>query len=222
VKLYLSSDHLCNDPSRLSALRAKNYKVAVVQNALDASTDRERCKRGLESEFADLRDLGLSPDALDLRCFFGKADELEKRLSEFGYLWVTGGNTFVLRRAFAQSGLDAILQKKLPEEDFVYAGYSAGVCVLAPTLKGFHLEDDPEILPDDYSPEIIWTGLGFIPFSILPHYRSDQSGSEIIEKAVAYFIEHKMPFVVLRDGEALVLDSKSPKADPRRLPLPRR
>jgi dipeptidase E len=181
----------------------------VVQNALDASTDLERRKSVLEREFADLKAIGLFPEELDLRRFFRKVADLEKRLDEFGYLWVAGGNTFVLRRAFSSSGLDSILQKKLREDDFVYSGYSAGICVLAPTLKGIHLADEPEAIPDGYSCEIIWTGLGLIPFCIAPHYRSDHSESALIDKSVEYFIQQKIPFVALHDGEALILDSKT-------------
>ena len=114
-----------------------------------------------------------------------------------------------LRRAFYLSGLDSILQKKLHEDDFVYSGYSAGVCVLAPTLNGLHIADDPQAMPKGYVPQIIWTGLGFIPYCVAPHYRSNHSESPLIEKEIEYFIEQKIPFVVLRDGEALILDSKT-------------
>jgi dipeptidase E len=210
VKFYLSSYHLCDEPQRLSALEAKNNRVAVVQNALDAYTDLERRERGLQREFADLKAIGLVAEELDLRLFFGRAAELQKYIEGFGYLWVTGGNAFVLRRAFSLSGLDSILQKKLHEDDFVYSGYSAGICVLAPTLKGIHIADEPQAMPKGYSPEIIWSGLGFISYCIAPHYRSNHSESLLIEKSVEYFIEQKIPFVALRDGEALVLDSKTP------------
>jgi dipeptidase E len=210
VKFYLSSYHLCDQPERLSAFEAKNNRVAVVQNALNAYTDLERRERGLQREFADLKAIGLVPEELDLRQFFSRAAELQKYIEGFGYLWVTGGNAFVLRRAFSLSGLDSILQNKLDEDGFVYSGYSAGICVLAPTLKGIHIADEPHAMPKGYSPEIIWSGLGFIPYCIAPHYRSNHSESPLIEKAIEFFIEQKIPFVALRDGEALVLDSKIP------------
>jgi dipeptidase E len=184
--------------------------VAVVQNALDAYPDVGRREIGLQRELADLKAIGLVAEELDLRQFFGKGAELQKYIERFGYLWVTGGNTFVLRRAFSLSGLDSILHKKLAEDDFVYSGYSAGVCVVAPTLKGIHLADDPETTPKGYSSQTIWTGLGFIPYCIAPHYRSNHLESTLIEKSVEYFIEQKIPFVALRDGEALVLDSRAP------------
>jgi dipeptidase E len=50
--------------------------------------------------------LGFKPEELDLRNYFEKSKELAKKLSEFGLFWVIGGNTFLLRRAFAQSSID--------------------------------------------------------------------------------------------------------------------
>jgi dipeptidase E len=210
MKLYLSSYHLGQEPLRLSSLPAKNKRVAVVRNALDQYTDVERLKNGLERELKDLTAIGLLPEPLDLRLFFGKADALEKHLNGFGYIWVTGGNSFVLRKAFAQSGLDNILKRKLREDDFVYSGYSAGICVVTPTLEGIHLADEPEASPVGYSQDLIWSGLNFVPFCIAPHYRSDHFESALIEKTVEYFIEHKMPFIALHDGEALLLDTNEP------------
>jgi dipeptidase E len=77
-------------------------------------------------------------------------------------------------------------------------------------LKGIHIADEPQAMPKGYSSQIIWIGLGFIPYCIAPHYRSNHSESPLIEKSVEYFIEQKIPFIALHDGEALVLDSKTP------------
>jgi len=216
VKLYLSSFHLGKEPSRLSALPARNKRVAIIRNALDMYTDAEGLNAGLERESADLEALGLLPEPLDLREFFGRENVLNEIVDGFGYLWVVGGNTFVLRRAMKWSGLDAILARKVEADDFVYAGYSAGICVLAPTLEGIHLADEPEAMPVGYPPEVLWSGLNIVPFCIAPHYRSDHVESALIEKSVEYFIEHKIPFIALRDGEALLLDTKVPC----RLPWP--
>jgi dipeptidase E len=220
MKLYLSSYHLCKEPLRLSGLSAKNKKVAVIRNALDIYTDPKRLDEGLKRELSDLSAIGLSPEPLDLRLYFGKSKELKRKIGEFGYIWATGGNSFVLRRAFSQSGFDSILQQKLQEDDFVYSGYSAGVCVITPTLKGIHLADEPDAMPAGYPSEVIWTGLGFVPYCIAPHYRSDHFESALIEKAVEYFIEHKLPFIALHDGEALILDTKKPNEPVQLIPMP--
>jgi dipeptidase E len=103
VKLYLSSYRLGKEPSGLSALCAKNRRVAIIRNALDIYTDEKRLREGLEREVADMEAIGLLPEPLDLRQFFGKENLLNEIVDGFGYLWVVGGNSFVLRRAFKRT-----------------------------------------------------------------------------------------------------------------------
>ena len=58
-------------------------------------------------------------------------------LSSF-LIWVNGGNVFLLRRAMQQSGLDNVIIERKSDDGFVYSGYSAGACVVGPTLRGAH------------------------------------------------------------------------------------
>jgi dipeptidase E len=105
-----------------------------------------------------------------------------------------------------QSGLDKVLTMRAADPDFVYAGYSAGSCVMGVTLRGLQFADDPVIVPRGYSPEPIWEGLGFVPFSLAPHYRSPHPESGLIEDVIDAYIQGKTPFIVLRDGEAHISD----------------
>lgn len=203
MKLYLSSDRLGNAPEKLVELVSNNKNVAVIANAMDFVENLER-EESVKREIEDLRNLGLFPEEIDLRDYFGKQKELSKKLNDYGAVWVRGGNTFVLNRAMIQSGFDKLIRERNNDQTFVYAGYSAGVCVLTPTLHGLELVDYPNIVPEGYSPEIIWEGLGIVDFSLAPHYRSDHPESERIEKVVEYFIKHKMPFKTLHDGEVIV------------------
>lgn len=205
MKLYLSSYKIGDQPERFLSSKAANSRVAVIQNATDGNPDAERRRRNLQGEFEDLGKIGLLPEQLDLRQFFGKADDLADALKDFSYLWVTGGNTFVLRRAFALSGLDVWLIDAAGRDSIVYGGYSAGACVVTPTLKGIHLADKPDLTPAGYETmPILWEGLGLCPYCIAPHYRSDHPESAIIENSVAYFLENGLPFAALRDGQALI------------------
>ena len=96
------------------------------------------------------------------------------------------------------------------DERRVYGGYSAGARVLSPSLRGIHLADEPEVRPAGYPAEAIWDGLNLIHFYVAPHYRSGHVESAAIERAVEYYIEQKLPFVALRDGEALMADDRAP------------
>ncbi len=208
MKLYLSSYRLGDQPGKFLEPNTRNKRVAVIPNARDCCTDTDWRKFVLDREFEDLIGLGLEPEELDLRIFFGRQVELRQEMSHFAYCWAMGGNTFVLRRAYAQSGFDVILQESAKEDaGLIYGGYSAGVCVMCPTLDGIHLADEPESDPPGYEGEAIWSGLGLYPSVIVPHFRSDHPESEMMEDVVECLIGKKTPFIALHDGEAIVFDT---------------
>lgn len=105
------------------------------------------------------------------------------------------------------SGFDVLLKELLQKEDFVYAGYSAGICVLAPDLKALQIVDDPSDKPYQELQEILWEGLGILDYMILPHYQSDHPESADIDKEVAFCEKNKIPFKTLRDGEVMIMES---------------
>jgi len=78
---------------------------------------------------------------------------------------------------------------------------------MTPTLEGIHLADDPFSDPDGYEGEVMWDGLALYPYCLAPHFRSDHPESKMIDQTVEYFIERKIPFVALRDGEAITYDT---------------
>lgn len=202
MKLYLSSYHL-GPRANIFGQMFTNKKVGLISNALDFSTDKERVEESTQKDIVDLISLGLHPERLELRDYFHAQDQLEHTIAEFGGIWVRGGNSFILRRAMAYSGLDIILQK-LRTSNFVYGGFSAGICVVAPTLKGLEFVDDPLVIPEGYQPEIVWEGLDFVPYALVPHYQSNHPESELIEKSVQYYVEHHLPYVTLKDGEDIL------------------
>ena len=206
MKLYLSSYRLGNATDKLVSLVPENKKAAVVFNALDFSSDLERKQSTINREMQDLSEIGLEPEELDLRPYFGNPESLKEPLSRFGLIWAIGGNTFVLRRAMRQSRFDQFLVENRNNDTLVYAGYSAGACVLAPTLRGIEFVDDPQIAPEGYKSDIIWEGLSLVDYCIAPHYKSNHAESELMDKTVEYFIEKKILFKALRDGEVIVVE----------------
>jgi dipeptidase E len=205
MRLYLSSYLWGNQPERLFDMLGDNKHVAVITNASDQFPEGGIFER-LKPDQAYLAEMGLSSERLDLREYFHDQKKLEDDIKEFGLVWVKGGNAFVLSRAYAQSGLDKLLPKLLEEDRLVYGGYSAGVCVMGPTLKGIELVDDPTVVPEGYNSEIIWEGLNAVPYVIAPHFKSDHPETELIDKSIAYFEEHSIPYKALHDGEAILID----------------
>jgi dipeptidase E len=162
VRLYLSSFRLGDHPHRLLELAGHGRNLALVASALDASLEQIR-RAGVDREIGELTPLGFIVTEIDLRNGF----EAAKRLSEADVIWVRGGNVFVLRRALADTGADAILVDLLERDAVVYAGYSAGVCVLAPDLRGLERVDDVMAVRNP-----IYNGLGILDRPVVPHVDS--------------------------------------------------
>lgn len=171
-------------------------------NALDFNDDIEWLKKREERELSSLKSIGLSGHVFDLRKFFYRKEDLGNELSDYGGVWVSGGNSFVLIQAMLLSGFDQFLTSSLGS-DFVYGGYSAGVCVLSPSLYGIHLVDQPDIFPRGYRQETMWNGLSILKYFVAPHYASQHHESHLIENTVKYYIENKMLFIALKDGESI-------------------
>ncbi len=153
--------------------------------------------------------VGFEFEELDLRDYFGEKEKLHDKLSNFGSFWSAGGNVFVLRRAFAASGLDEILIDLLKEDKILYGGWSAGAMIMTPDLRGadWSEEDRPHIIPKGYdqNQKIIWRGLGLVPFCIVPHFGNPIFG-EGPQKMIDYYKSHKLPHKVLRDGQVIVIN----------------
>lgn len=204
MHLYLSSYRLGEDPSRLSVLAGAGRKAVVIANALDDTSDVARKTAGTARELTELERLGFDARELDLRAFFGRPAALREALAPVSLLWVVGGNAFLLRRAMKQSGLDQYLLRRRGDDSLVYGGYSAGAVVVTPTLNGIDLVDPPDTVADGYNPEIVWDGLGLVPYCLAPHYRSIHPESPLMETVVDYFITEKLAFRTLRDGEVII------------------
>lgn len=207
MKLYLSSYHFGNNPQQLTKLVEGEKKVAIIPNALDIYPDNERRQQSLNRQMDGLINLGLNPEVIDLREYFGNKKELQKKLKSLNGLWVLGGNTFVLRKAYKESGLDKWLLSQRENPNFTYAGYSAGVCVLTRDLRNIELMDNPNISPEGYKSEVIYNGLGLIDFAIVPHFKSNHPETEAANNQVEYLIKNNVEYKTLSDGEVLITNT---------------
>jgi dipeptidase E len=204
TKLYLSSYNFGNSPDNLRELASPGSRAAIIMNATDVYSP------GLRDSYvranADvLSGLGIESEELDLRDYFESPNGLDAGLDRFGLIWAVGGNAFVLRRAMRYSGFDVVATPRIISGALVYGGFSAGAIVATPTLRGIELADDPNDVPDGYRPDIIWDGLALFDRSIAPHFRSAHPESAVIDDVVRSFINQRMPFETLRDGEAIVV-----------------
>jgi dipeptidase E len=208
MKLYLSSYGLGNEPEKLLELLGDGRRAAVIANALDYQDQDARATR-LARELEALEKLGLEASELDLREFFAKPRDLASALAGYDLVWLRGGNAFMLRKAMQRSGFDETIMPFLQNRQLVYGGYSAGSVVAGPTLEGVELVDDVQAEASGYEGDPIWRGLGLIDYTTIPHYQSDHPESEHVDRTVAYYQGHNLPYKTLRDGQAIVIDGAS-------------
>jgi len=105
------------------------------------------------------------------------------------------------------SGFDKVLKELIDSKfDMIYGGYSAGVCILAKSLKGLEIDDDLTQKPYGDDKDTIWEGLSVLDYVPVPHYQSDHPESAMIEKVVEYYKENNIPFKTLHDGEVIIIE----------------
>ena len=196
MRLYLSSYRLGDYTDRLLALVDAARRGVVVPNALDHAPAAFRAER-VAQEVAALSGLGFTAEALDV----ADARAL-RRLGSFSMCWVPGGNVFVLRKALAESGGDQRLRDLLSEDALVYAGYSAGACVLAPSLHGLDAVDDPSVVSDP-----LFDGLSVLDRPVVPHTSSPgHPESASCDAVAAAYRSRGQEHWALRDGDVLVVE----------------
>lgn len=208
MRLYLSSFRMGDHPEQLVALAGRGARVAVIANAMDDAPTVVR-SGGVDREIVALTELGFTPEEVDLRDYFGHESKLEQALAGFDALWLRGGNVFVLRYALERSGADTVITNALARDALVYGGYSAGSCVLAPSLRGLEAVDDATAVIRMYGSEPIWHGLGILDHAIVPHCQSPAHPESAALEAVAErYRSAGVPHQTLRDGQIVVVNGE--------------
>jgi dipeptidase E len=204
MKFYISSYRLGNKTDEYKKM-VPNGKVGYISNALDfPNPDFPRLEKHKKGDISSLEKLGLKVGEIDLKKYFGKKEELEKKLKELGAIYISGGNVYILIQAMKLSGFDVIIKSVVQDKNFLYSGYSAGGCVLSESLKGYDMVDEPGLFPYPEQKETVWQGLGLIGYHFLPHFKSDHPESKLVDKELEYCIENKIPYKTLKDGEVII------------------
>ncbi len=209
MKFYLSSYKFGNEVEKLKTMLPTKSKIGHINNSRDWSDANPEIRAEHQrNEIEQINQLGFIAEPLDLKDYFGKQDELKKKLSQLDGLRVCGGNSFVLRQAMMLSGFDNLFTDLKLRKGFLYGGYSAGICILCDSLKYIQNVDNPNDFPYQDNKEVIWEGLNVFSYGLLPHYDSDHFESEPISKEVQKCINNKWLFKALRDGEVIIIEDE--------------
>ncbi|WP_067818439.1 Type 1 glutamine amidotransferase-like domain-containing protein [Nocardia inohanensis] len=204
MRLFLSSYRFGAHQNRLLSLVGEPGRVAVIANACDAWPSA--WQSAVTSDLVPLRRSGFHPEVFDLREYVDRPGEVESALAAYPMVWVRGGNTFVLRVQMARSGADLALTRLLAADALVYAGYSAGACVLTPDLHGIEAMDDPAEVRTACGTEPRWDGLGLVDRAIVPHLDSPTDPQGLSRKLVRSYIAAGTPHWALTDDHVVVVD----------------
>lgn len=73
-----------------------------------------------------------------------------------------------------------------------------------PLICGLELMDDPSRLSDQYENDVVWDGLGFVKFSIVPHCYSDHPESHLATLTAAFMEANGIAHIAMKDGDVFV------------------
>ena len=204
MRLYLSSFRMGDHPEYLAALAgAPGRSAVVIANALDDAPAGVR-RSGVEDELAGLAGLGFGAVELDLRDYFGRQQRLRRDLSG---IWPRSSAAVPVSCTGAAAARRRGPRDLLAADTLVYAGYSAGACVLSPGLRGLEAVDDAAAVTRAYGAEPVWDGLGLLDEAFVPHYRSPgHPETAAIELVVARYQAEGVAYRALRDGQVLLVN----------------
>ena len=196
MRLYLSSFRVGSYPQRLLQLLGEGRRTALVPNAMDGAPEQLR-RDGLARDVGELEALGLDVTLVDVR-----TTNAVHQLAGYDLVWVRGGNTFALRKAFADTGADTILTGLLRGDALVYGGYSAGPCILAPEIGFLQEVDDITVVKKP-----VTTGLGLLDRPFVPHVASpSHPETEACTEVSAELNRRGQDHWALSDGDVLVVE----------------
>lgn len=136
--------------------------------------------------------LGIIVDELDISKH--TTEQIQQKLQQNDYIFISGGNTFYLLQELKKSGADQLIIAQI-EQGKPYIGTSAGSIILAPNIEYIAEMDDQHKAPDltDFS------ALNVIDFFPLPHYGDEPFAD--IAKNILHTYQHLQNVVPISNDQ---------------------
>lgn len=144
----------------------------------------------------ELENLGLIVDELEIST--ASRDEIENKLKNNDFIYVTGGNTFFLLQELKRTGADKIIISEV-QNGKVYIGESAGSIITSNNIEYVKGMDNIEKAPNlqEYS------SLGLIDFYPAPHHNC-YPFEKIVQKIIDNY-DSKLNLLPISNTEAITV-----------------
>ncbi|BAK70552.1 peptidase E [Aliarcobacter butzleri] len=196
-KLFLASSF--KDVANIFADFEKDLKGKTV-TFIPTASKVEKVVFYVNSGKKALQKLGLIIDELDIST--ASNDEINSKLKNNDFIYITGGNTFFLLQELKKTGADKIIIDEI-NKGKLYIGESAGAIVTSANVEYAKRMDDIKKAPNLTE----FSGLNLVDFYVIPHYTNFP-----FEKTVEKIIEDyssKLNLSPISNKDAiLVVDNK--------------
>lgn len=196
-KLFLASSF--KDVANIFADFEKDLKGKTV-TFIPTASKVEKVVFYVNSGKKALQKLGLIIDELDIST--ASNDEINSKLINNDFIYITGGNTFFLLQELKKTGADKIIIDEI-NKGKLYIGESAGAIVTSANVEYAKRMDDVKKAPNLTE----FNGLNLVDFYVIPHYTNFP-----FEKTVEKIIEDyssKLNLSPISNKDAiLVVDNK--------------
>ncbi len=196
-KLFLASSF--KDVANIFADFEKDLKGKTV-TFIPTASKVEKVVFYVNSGKKALQKLGLIIDELDIST--ASNDEINSKLKNNDFIYITGGNTFFLLQELKKTGADKIIIDEI-NKGKLYIGESAGAIVTSANVEYAKRMDDVKKAPNLTE----FSGLNLVDFYVIPHYTNFP-----FEKTVEKIIEDyssKLNLSPISNKDAiLVVDNK--------------
>ena len=176
-KLFLSSsfDDVAN---RLPAFIGEKLAGKVVTFIPTANVPQDYDGYILSAKAA-FESLGLTIDELQVST--ASPSDIQTKLTQNDYIYVSGGNSFFLLQELKRTGADQLIIDQI-NQGKLYIGESAGSIITSPDIAYISAMDSTKKAPSLTSTE----GLNLVDFYILPHATNEPFEEEAQEIIAAY------------------------------------
>lgn len=144
-----------------------------------------------------LEKLGLTVDELEIST--ATNEEIESKLKNNDYIYITGGNTFFLLQELRRTGSDKIITEQI-NSGKKYIGESAGSIVLSHDIKYVKDMDDFTAAPKLAS----FSSLGLVEFYPVPHH-TNFPFKESVENIISSY-EDELDLLPISNTQAIIVN----------------